>query len=159
MRIQSGKWGDSGKNGGEVTLNAKNQKIEGNIYVDSISDLEMNLSKGSSYLGSINEENTAKTLSLTLDSSSNLTLTGDTYITSLNNEVSDNSNINLNGHKLYVNGEALTSTSYNSNTNNDTSQDEPQNNENQKLLIISLVAGVTIIAVILITLILKKKKK
>ena len=34
-------------------------------------------------------------------------LTGDSYITSLNNEVANNSNINFNGYKLYVNGVAI----------------------------------------------------
>ena len=37
MKISAAKWGTSGKNGGEVILNAKNQKIEGDILVDNIS--------------------------------------------------------------------------------------------------------------------------
>lgn len=43
---------------------------------------------------------------LTLDSSNTLTLTGYTYVTSLTNadSTSSNSNIDLDGHKLYVNG-------------------------------------------------------
>ncbi len=41
---------------------------------------------------------------LTLDKTSKITLTGDTYIKVLNNTDSTNSNINLNGYKLYVNG-------------------------------------------------------
>ena len=40
MKISSAKWGTSGKNGGEVILNAKNQKITGNILVDNISTLD-----------------------------------------------------------------------------------------------------------------------
>lgn len=156
LRIQSGKWGDSGKNGGEVTLNATNQNMEGNIYVDNISALEMNLSNSSSYLGAINGDNTAKTLSLSLDSSSKLTLTGDTYLTSLKNEVSDNSNINLNGHNLYVNGEAINAKSYKDNTYNNAVQNETNNHQ---LLIILITAGVLIAAIILIIFISKKKKK
>ena len=110
LKIAAAKWGTSGKNGGEVVLNAKNQKIEGDILVDNISTLDLSLKNGSSYLGTINSENTAKSISITLDSSSTLTLTGDSYITNLNNEVTDNSNINLNGYTLYVNGNAITST-------------------------------------------------
>ncbi len=159
LRIQSGKWGNSGENGGEVTLNAKNQSMEGNVYVDNISDLEMNLSGGSSYLGAINRDNTAKTLSLSLDSSSKLTLTGDTYLTSLKNEVSDNSNINLNGHKLYVNGEAINATSYKDSADDNAVQSETDNKNNNQLLIILITAGVLIAAVILIIFISKKKKK
>ena len=109
LRISASKWGTSGSNGGTVTLNAKNQKIEGNILVDNISTLDLSLKNGSSYTGTINNENTAKTINITLDSSSSIILTGDCYITSLNNEVSNNSNINFNGYTLYVNGTAIKS--------------------------------------------------
>lgn len=107
LKIAAAKWGTSGKNGGEVTLNAKNQKITGNILVDSISTLDLSLKNGSSYTGTINNENTAELINVTLDANSRITLTGDSYITSLNNEVSNNSNINFNGYKLYVNGIAI----------------------------------------------------
>ena len=107
LKISASKWGTSGSNGGTVTLNAKNQKIEGNILVDSISTLDLSLKNVSSYKGTINSENTAKSLKLTLDSSSSITLTGDSYITSLENADSSNSNINFNGYKLYVNGIAI----------------------------------------------------
>ena len=107
LNVSSSKWGTSGKNGGTVTLNAKNQKITGNILVDSISTLDLSLKNGSTFAGTINNENTAKTINITLDSSSSITLTGDSYITSLDNEVSNNSNINFNGYKLYVNGTAI----------------------------------------------------
>ena len=50
------------KNGGEVTLNLNNQKIDGDIVVDSISTLDMTLKNGSSFSGCINNENTAKQL-------------------------------------------------------------------------------------------------
>lgn len=114
IRIQSGKWGNSGSNGGDVTLNLVNQDANGNIYVDNISTLNMSLTNGSNYEGAINTENTAKTLNVTLDSTSTLTLTADSYITSLTDELDDYSNINLNGYTLYVNGNAITSTNYDS---------------------------------------------
>ena len=41
------------------------------------------------------------------DKESHITLTGDSYITSLENEDTTNSNIDFNGYKLYVNGEAI----------------------------------------------------
>ena len=107
LRISASKWGKTGSNGGTVTLNAKNQKMEGDILVDNISTLDFSLKNGSSYEGTINGKNTAKTINITLDSSSKLTLTGDSYITSLNNEVADNSNIDFNGHTLYVNGKTI----------------------------------------------------
>ena len=107
LRIQAGKWGNTGSNGGDVTLNANNQKKDGNIFVDNISKLTMKLSSGSKYTGTLNGDNTAKEVSLSLDSSSTITLTGDSYITSLENADSSYSNIDFNGYKLYVNGVAI----------------------------------------------------
>ncbi len=107
LNIAAAKWGTSGSNGGAVTLNAKNQKISGNIVVDDISTLDLSLKNGSTYSGTINNKNTAKTINISLDSSSSITLTGDSYITSLENADSTNSNINFNGYTLYVNGVAI----------------------------------------------------
>lgn len=107
LRIQSGKWGRSGSNGGDVTLNANNQTINGDIFVDNISTLNMKLTNGSNYTGKINGNNTAKNITLSLDSTSKITLTGDTYVTTLEDADSSYSNINFNGYKLYVNGIAI----------------------------------------------------
>ena len=107
LRIQAGKWGTSGSNGGNVTLNLNNQAVTGNIYVDNISTLSMNLTSGSSYTGTINGDNTAKSIALKLDSSSSITLTGDCYVTSLEDTDTSYSNINFNGYKLYVNNVAI----------------------------------------------------
>jgi len=106
LRIQKDSWGKSGSNGGTVTLNMTNQSATGNIVVDSISSLTMSLKNGSVFKGAINSAN-AGTVSLSLDKSSTLTLTGDTYVKSLTNADSTNSNINFNGYKLYVNGTAI----------------------------------------------------
>ena len=103
LRIQKDSWGNSGSNGGTVSLNLDNQEASGNIVVDSISKLTMNLSNSSSFKGMINNTNEGE-VSLTLDKSSSITLTGDTYVKSLTNADSTNNNINLNGYKLYVNG-------------------------------------------------------
>ena len=107
LRIQKDSWGNSGSNGGTVILNLTNQEATGNIVVDSISKLTMTLTRGSTFKGSINSGNEGE-VSLTLDKTSSITLTGNTYVKSLTNEDSLNSNINLNGYKLYVNGVELT---------------------------------------------------
>ena len=99
-------WGKSGSNGGNVTLNAENQVLEGNVEIDNISTLTMNLSS-CSYSGTINADNTAKNIALKLDTNSTITLTGDSYVTSLDDSDSSYSNINFNGYKLYVNGVAI----------------------------------------------------
>lgn len=107
LRIQKDSWGNSGSNGGEVTLTLKNQKVTGNIIVDSISILDFSLENTSSYEGVINADNSAKELTLTLDKTSKIKLTGNSYVTSLNNEDTTNSNIDFNGYTLYVNGKAI----------------------------------------------------
>ena len=103
LRIQKDSWGNSGSNGGTVTLNLTNQKVEGIIVVDSISKLTMNLTNNSSFKGFINSNNEGE-VNVILDDTSSIILTGNTYVKSFTNADSSNSNINLNGYKLYVNG-------------------------------------------------------
>lgn len=61
----------------------------------------------SSYEGTINKYKTAKSIKLTLDKSSKIKLIGDSYVTSLTDEDTTYSNIDFNGYKLYVNGNAI----------------------------------------------------
>ena len=107
LRAKTDSWGKSGSNGGNVTLNMTNQKATGNIVVDSVSTLVMNMKSNSYYEGAINTDNSAKSITLTLDSTSTIKLTADTYVTGLENADTTNSNIDFNGYKLYVNGTAI----------------------------------------------------
>ena len=66
----------------------------------------MYLGNGSSFSGAIISENAGE-VEITLDSYSSITLTGDTYVKSLTNADTTNSNINLNGYKLYIDGVLL----------------------------------------------------
>ena len=100
-------WGNSGSNGGNVTLTAKNQTLKGNITADKISAVTIKMAS-SDYTGTINGDNSAEKISLTLDSNSKIKLTGDSYVTSLSDSDGSYSNIDLNGYTLYVNGKALT---------------------------------------------------
>ncbi len=99
-------WGNNGSNAGNVTLNATNQTLKGKIQADKISTVKINLKK-SNFTGSINTNKKAKKVTLTLDKNTKIKLTGDTYVTSLKNADKTNSNIDLNGHKLYVNGKSI----------------------------------------------------
>lgn len=101
LRAQADAWGNEGSNGGKVTLDLTNQEVDGNIGVDEISSLTINMAS-SSFKGIIDAKDGE--VKLTLDKSSTITLTGDSYVTSLTNADSSNSNINLNGYKLYVGG-------------------------------------------------------
>lgn len=100
-------WGKSGSNGANVTLNATKQTLTGNIEIDSISTLTLNLKDSSTYKGSINSDNSAKSVTVNLSSNSKWTLTGNTYISKLNDDDTTYSNIDLNGYKLYINGKEL----------------------------------------------------
>ena len=99
-------WGKTNSNGGNLTLYAKNQELIGNIEIDKISTLTLNLEK-SSYEGTINSDNTAKSIKITLDKNSKIKLTGNSYITSLEDADTDYSNIDFNGYKLYVDNKAI----------------------------------------------------
>ena len=92
MLIDEGDWGTSGSNGGSVTMTLTNQDIEGDIVVGSSSSLTLTL-VNSSIKGTINADKTASKLDITLDADSTITLTGNSYYTSLTNSDSDNSNI------------------------------------------------------------------
>ncbi|MCM1370700.1 MAG: hypothetical protein NC181_02260 [Clostridium sp.] len=107
LRVQKDSWGNSGSNGGNVTLLISNQEVTGNIVIDSISTLDMTMEKNSYYEGTINGDNSAKEIKLTLDESSKIKLTGDCYVTSLDNADSSYSNIYFNGYKIYVNGKSI----------------------------------------------------
>lgn len=107
LRAKSDSWGTKNENGGDVVLKLTNQKVTGNIYIDEISTLDMTLSNNSYYEGYINNENKSEKINLTLDKTSKIKLTKDTYITSLTNKDTTNSNIDFNGYKLYVNGKAI----------------------------------------------------
>ena len=96
-----------GDDGSDVTLNLSNQDISGDISVGSNSKLSMNLSDGSVFEGSIQTNDASGLISLNLSADSKLILTADTNLSGLNNSLPDNSNISLNGHDLYINGEKL----------------------------------------------------
>jgi hypothetical protein len=98
-------WGTAGSNGGNATFNVSQQVIAGDIQVDSISTLDMNIADSSSFTGSINPDGTqASALSVTIDSTSTWTLTADSYISSFNGSLE---NVVTNGYQLYVNGSAV----------------------------------------------------
>ena len=122
-------WGNSGSNGGVVTLTLTNQDIEGDIVVDSISSLTLNLI-GSSIKGKINTANTAAKLAINLDSDSKITLTGNSYYTSLVNEKSDGSNLVNGTYKWTYTEEKEVKTSSNQGNNNQGQGGQPPSGEN-----------------------------
>ena len=90
-------WGSTGSNGGDVNLTTSSEELSGDVIVDSISALTWNM-KSTTFNGAINS--TGNT-TINIESGSTWSLTGDSNVTSLNNQ----GKIELNGHKLLVNGE------------------------------------------------------
>lgn len=161
LRIQKGKWGDSGSNGGNVTLNLKNQKVSGNVIVDKISTLDMDLQNNSVLKGAINTDNSADKLTLTLSKDSVLVLTGNCYITSLANEDNDNQNIYLNGYSLYVNGEKVKANegSYIEKGSEKSNQAIQKDVINYKKYVAYALGVFVVILIIMVVIIIKKRTK
>ena len=100
-----------------ATLKAIAQGLSGAIKVGSDSSLTLELTDGSTFEGSIDGSivnakgetvsTEVGTVSVTLDTSSTWTLTGDSYVTEFNGDVA---NVISNGYTLYVNGVALMGT-------------------------------------------------
>ncbi len=84
------------------SLNLVNQSAKGEIcFKTNYPNNFVSLYEGSAFVGKITGSDTAKVL---IDSNSSWTLTGDSYINSLERY----GTVNLNGHVLYINGEAYT---------------------------------------------------
>ena len=103
LRVKADSWGNSGSNGGDVTLIMNGQTASGNVVIDNISTLSWTMTE-SAFEGTVNGDNTAKNISLKMDKNSSIRLTGDWYVSSLEDEDTSYSNIDFNGYKLYVNG-------------------------------------------------------
>ena len=102
LRIEWAARGKQGSNWWDVTLNLINQNIKWDIIVDNISSLSMSLTEWSSFQWAINSENQSQNISIKLDSTSTWNLTSDSYISEISSNAEWYSNINLNGHTLYI---------------------------------------------------------
>ena len=105
LRAAAAGWGSEGKNGGQVSLYAAKQTINGDMIVDAVSNLNLYLKDSSVFNGAINSDGQAGEVYVELSGGSKWVLTGDSYITSL---TCDADSIDLNGHTLYINGVAYT---------------------------------------------------
>ena len=105
LRAAAAGWGSEGSNGGQVSLYAEKQTINGDMIVDGVSNLNLYLSDSSVFNGAINSDGQAGEVYVDLSGGSKWVLTADSYITSL---TCDADSIDLNGHTLYVDGTAYT---------------------------------------------------
>jgi len=85
-------WGTAGANGADCTFTGITQTMVGNVIWDSISNLDMYLTSGSSLTGAVVDDETNAGnggdgyCSLSIDSLSSWVVTGDSTVTSLYNE-------------------------------------------------------------------------
>ena len=96
-------WGTAGSNGAQVEFTADGQTLNGDIVVDTISTLNMKLTDGSTFTGTVNIVDNAQggtavsnNAVVTIESGCTWTLTGDCVITSLTNS----GTINFNGYTI-----------------------------------------------------------
>ena len=94
-------WGTTGANGANVTLTGDTQILSGNITCDSISTIAVVLKNNSTLTSTINADNKAKAMTLSLDSNSTWVVTGTSYLTSLTDANTVLSNIDDNGNTIY----------------------------------------------------------
>lgn len=84
LSVRSDDWGVKGQNGGHAVLNVGKQSLSGNITVDSISSLRLELEKGAKLTGSINGvENRAAQVNVVMAAGSGWTIKSDCHITSI----------------------------------------------------------------------------
>ncbi|MEA4811270.1 MAG: hypothetical protein VB108_01720 [Anaerolineaceae bacterium] len=73
-------WGFSGANGGKAVLILDHAALNGSIRADRLSSISVSLQNNSTYTGAINEEQSAKLTSFSMDSGSTWVLTGNSYV-------------------------------------------------------------------------------
>ncbi len=101
VNVTSDRWGSTGKNGGDFTLNAQKQHLKGQILANNISKVTLNLGEGSTFNGTINHDNQAEAANISLTKGASWQLTADAYVTTISNEQEDFSNIASNKHNIY----------------------------------------------------------
>lgn len=96
-------WGTAGENGAQAEITADSQTMEGDIAVDTISTLELDLTNGSTFTGTINiidneesETESDNNANVVIDSDSTWILTGNCTLSTLEN----NGTIDYNGYTI-----------------------------------------------------------
>lgn len=87
---------------GKVIFNLANQKVTGEIVAGKGADMTITMSEGSVLYSAVNKAGQAEKVKVTLSSDSVWVLEDDSQIDTLMNDAEANSNICLNGYKLYI---------------------------------------------------------
>lgn len=95
-------WGRKGSNGGQLEFNLLSQEVRGDIIVDEISSVKLNLGKKSSLTGAINAKKGGK-VDIFLEKSAKLEVTADSYFNKFADADESFKNIKSNGHTIFYN--------------------------------------------------------
>lgn len=106
LSAATGSWGTSGSNGGNATLVADGETLAGDVTADSVSTATIKLTNSSSLSGTLTNA------SISLDSTSSWSVTGDSSVVALGGAVISGSSItNITGNGHTVTYEATNSAS------------------------------------------------
>lgn len=84
MLVKGDDWGVKGANGGHANLQVNGQALKGDVYVDSISSLNVELNKGAKLNGQINSvENRCAQVRVNIQKGATWTSKGASYLTSI----------------------------------------------------------------------------
>ena len=97
-------WGAAGSNGGSATMTADAQKLVGTVVVDEISTLDLTLTGGSSWEGTVNPDGAAGRVSVKLAEGCTWKLTADAYVSAFDGDLDS---VDPNGFHLYVGGKLV----------------------------------------------------
>ena len=103
--VVAGDWGEAGKNGGKLVLNAEQQYLEGDIIVDAISTVKFDMGSKVTYKGAINPTKQGKA-AVVMENDSKWTLAADSYLETIEFEKSVEKGIkqiSSKGHNIYYN--------------------------------------------------------
>ncbi|MBP2650377.1 MAG: hypothetical protein H6Q74_1202 [Firmicutes bacterium] len=101
LKASADNWGTEGENGADVTFTADSQTLTGDVVADAVSTISLTLQNSSTLTGTINGENTASSIALTLDATSIWSVTGTSYLTTLSDSDTTLANIDDNGYTIY----------------------------------------------------------
>ena len=84
IQVKSEEWGVKGSNGGHATLTVNKQSLSGDVFVDSISSLNIVLNKGAKLNSKVNKvENRCAKVHVQVNAGSTWTVRGESHITSI----------------------------------------------------------------------------
>jgi hypothetical protein len=105
VQAQADRWGTVGRNGGNLTLTAEDQTLDGNVTVDQISEITILLKKGATLTGAINTAANAGKVHLSLGEGAVWNVTADSSVDEFGGPGSGVNEllarIKSNGHTIY----------------------------------------------------------